>query len=104
MQVSDIQFIQRGEGVYRLTIKRPIAGRQYVERFVFIEFADGADAGNELVGLFRPNRSVPVRVFVIEDEVHRVLLRCRRRCASSSVSWLAFSGFWSSSAIVWMTL
>ena len=36
-------------------------------------------------------------VFMVEDEVHYDL-SFRRRWTSSSISWLAFSGFWSSSA------
>jgi hypothetical protein len=50
--------------------------------------------------LDRPDRRIPVRVFLIEDEVHRILRRFKRRRAPSSISWLVFSSFWSSSAIV----
>lgn len=39
---------------------------------------------------------------MIED-VHFVLLWFKRPLASSSISWSAFSGFWSSSTMVWTT-
>src|SRR5215469_10796115 len=103
MQFPDVGLFERVHGFHGTIAKRPLAGLQNVQRFVFIQLAHRADAGNQLVGFFRTNGRIPVRVFVIEDEVH-FDLPFRRRRTSSSISWVAFSGFWSSSAMVCTTL
>src|ERR1700675_1914675 len=103
MQLSDVRFFERVRRFHRAIVKDPFSRPQNVQRFVFVQLSCGADAGNQLFGLLRRNGCVPVGVFVVEDEVH-FDLPFKRRWTSSSISWLAFSGFWSSSAIVCTTL
>src|SRR6266404_4553826 len=99
MQPSDVRLFERVRGFHRAIVKGPFSRPQNVQRFIFVQLSHGADAGNQLFGFLRTNGCVLVGVFVVEDEVHYDLPFKRRR-TSSSISWLAFSGFWSSSAIV----
>src|SRR5580704_6857916 len=103
MQLSDVRFFERVLGFHRAIVKGPLSRPQNVQRFVFVQLSDGADAGNQLFGFLRTNGRIPVGVFMVEDEVH-FDLSFKRRWTSSSISWLAFPGFWSSSAIVCRTL
>src|SRR5271155_1803945 len=103
MQLSDVRFFERVRGFHCAIVKGPFSRPQNVQRFVFVQLAHGADAGNQLFGFLRTNGRIPVGVFMIEDEVH-FDLPFKRRWTSSSISWLAFSGSWSSSAIVCRTL
>ena len=100
MQFAGVRFAEWIHGLHRSVVERPLPGRYNVQGFVFVQLAYGADPGDQLFGLIRPNWSIPVRVFFIEDEVHRVLRRFKRRSVSSLISWSAFCGFWSSNAIV----
>lgn len=50
----------------------PTCSAKNVQRLVFVEFFHGADFWNQLFGFFRADRSVPIGVLVIEDEVHFV--------------------------------
>ena len=79
MQFPDVRFFERVHGFHRSVVERPGSGRHHVQGFVFIQLAYGAYAGNQLFRLFRSDRSIPIGVFLIEDEVHRVLRRFRRR-------------------------
>ena len=79
MQFPDVRFFKRVRGFDRSTLEGPLSSPQNVHGFIFIELAYGADPRNQLFGFFRPDRSIPVRVFLIEDEVHLVLRRFRRR-------------------------
>src|SRR5215471_3141843 len=103
VQFPDVWFFEWLRGSHRSIVERPLPCLQNVQRFIFIQLAHGADAGNQLFGFFGANRRISVRVFVVEDEVH-FDLPFRRRWTSSSSSWVAFSGFWSSSAMVCTTL
>jgi hypothetical protein len=70
MQLSDVRFFERVGGFHRAVVKGPFSRPQNVQRFVFVQFSYGADAGNQLFGFLRTNGCVPVGVFVVEDEVH----------------------------------
>ena len=74
-----VRFIEGVSGVNRAIAERPLLRFENVERFVFVEFFHGADFRNQLFGFFRADRGVPVGVLVIEDEVHFVLPRSKRR-------------------------
>ena len=73
VQRSEIRFIQRICGIPCAAAERSFVGLQNIERLVLVEFANGADFWNQLFGFFRANGSIPIRVFVIEDEAHFLL-------------------------------
>src|ERR1700685_287077 len=104
VESSDVRLVQGIHGFHGAAVESPLSGLHDVQRFVFVQFRHGADSGNQRFRFLGANGSIPVRELGIEDEVHRVFLRLSLRCASSSISWFAFSGFWSSSIIVCITL
>ena len=79
VQCPEIGFFQGICGIHGSTAEGPLVGLQNIKRLVLVEFAHGADFRNQLLGFFGADWGVPIGVLVIEDEVHFVLPRRKRR-------------------------
>src|ERR1700722_14916446 len=99
IQFSEVRFFERDRRFQSCDRQRPIVAPTECSTLRIRSTLHGADAENQLFGLLRTNGCIPVGLFMVEDEVH-FDLSFKRRWTSSSISWLAFSGFWSSSAMV----
>ncbi len=68
MQFANVRFFERVCRFHHSAIKGPFSGPENIDGFIFVELPQCADARNELFGFCGSDRSISVRVFLIEDK------------------------------------